>query len=93
VSEDQCSVVGEGGQAIKEMKLDSRAGKSLDTVDAGRMKQDILRGLGAEPADVNTQIAAGRRTGSQFQAMEPAARLLYLGTKSRPCFLVLLGKV
>jgi hypothetical protein len=40
------------------------------------MKQNVLRGLRAKPADVDTQPAAGRRTGVQLQDMEPAARFL-----------------
>ena len=93
MNENQCGVVRERRQAIEELKLDGGAGKSLDSVNAGRMEESVLRCFRSKPADVDAQAAAGRRTGSQFQGMEPAARFLHLGTKLRPCFLVLLGKV
>ena len=90
---NQCGVIGERRQSIEKLKLDSGAGKSFDAVDTGGMKKDGLRGLGANPADVYTQAASGRRTGAQFQRVEPTARLLHLGAKSRPRFLVLLGEM
>jgi len=93
MNKNQCRVVGEGRQPIKELKLDSGAGKSFDTMNTGRMDEGVPRGLRSKPADVDTQGAAGRRTGRQFQDMEPAARFLHLGTKLRPSFLVLLGKM
>ena len=76
MSENERCVTGKRRQAIKKLKLDSGAGKPFDTVDPGRMEEDVLRGFRSKPADVNTQGVSGRRTGGQFQCMEPAARFL-----------------
>ena len=93
VNENQCGVVRERRQAIEELKLYGGAGKALDSVNAGRMKESVLRRVRSKPADVDAQAVAGRRTSSQFQGMEPTARPLHLATKFSPCFLVVLGKM
>jgi hypothetical protein len=73
--------------------LDCRAGKAFNAVDAGGMKQYLLRCCGAEPSDIDTQAFAGRPASSQFQSMELTACGLNVIAKFGPRFLILLGKV
>jgi hypothetical protein len=40
------------------------------------MDEDVLRGLGTEPSNVNGKRLSGRTAGGEFQNMEAAARFL-----------------
>ena len=64
------------------MDLYGGSGKPFNAMNARRVKEYVFRGIRSKPADIDTEITAGRTAGGQFQDMEPAARSLQVLTKA-----------
>ena len=73
---NQCSVAAEGREAVQQLELNCRACEAFDAVNAGGMDEDVLRGLRADPSDVDGERLSGGTAGGELQNMEVTARFL-----------------